>query len=74
VTRGARTRTIGRPLLRASSSQQFPVYRCDGTNGKTTTPILLAAFLDAAGRKAGMLGTVAYRVGGEDLEASRTTA
>jgi UDP-N-acetylmuramoyl-L-alanyl-D-glutamate--2,6-diaminopimelate ligase len=54
-------------------SQQFPVIGVTGTNGKTTTAYLLAAILDAAGRKAGMLGTVAYRVGGEDLEASRTT-
>jgi UDP-N-acetylmuramoyl-L-alanyl-D-glutamate--2,6-diaminopimelate ligase len=54
-------------------SQQFPVVGVTGTNGKTTTAYLLAAMLDAADRKAGMLGTVAYRVGGEDLEASRTT-
>ena len=54
-------------------SQQFPVIGVTGTNGKTTTAYLLAAILDAAGRKAGMLGTVAYRVGGEDREASRTT-
>ncbi len=44
-----------------------------GTNGKTTTAYLLSAMLDAAGLKAGMLGTVAYRIGGEDREASRTT-
>ncbi len=54
-------------------SQELPIVGVTGTNGKTTTAYLLAAILDAAGRKAGMLGTVAYRVGGEDLEASRTT-
>jgi UDP-N-acetylmuramoyl-L-alanyl-D-glutamate--2,6-diaminopimelate ligase len=54
-------------------SHRFPVVGVTGTNGKTTTTYLLAAILDAADRKAGMLGTVAYRVGGEDLEASRTT-
>ncbi len=54
-------------------SRQFPVIGVTGTNGKTTTAYLLAAILDAADRRAGMLGTVAYRVGGEDLEASRTT-
>ncbi len=54
-------------------SREFPVVGVTGTNGKTTTAYLLAAMLDAADRKAGMLGTVAYRVGGEDLEASRTT-
>ncbi|MGH9386164.1 MAG: UDP-N-acetylmuramoyl-L-alanyl-D-glutamate--2,6-diaminopimelate ligase [Vicinamibacterales bacterium] len=54
-------------------SHQFPVVGVTGTNGKTTTSYLLAAILDAAGLKAGMLGTVAYRVGGEDREAARTT-
>jgi UDP-N-acetylmuramoyl-L-alanyl-D-glutamate--2,6-diaminopimelate ligase len=54
-------------------SRQLPVVGVTGTNGKTTTAYLLASILDAAERKAGMLGTVAYRVGGEDLEASRTT-
>jgi UDP-N-acetylmuramoyl-L-alanyl-D-glutamate--2,6-diaminopimelate ligase len=54
-------------------SGQMPVVGVTGTNGKTTTAYLLCAILDAAGLKAGMLGTVAYRVGGEDREASRTT-
>jgi UDP-N-acetylmuramoyl-L-alanyl-D-glutamate--2,6-diaminopimelate ligase len=54
-------------------SQRFPVIGVTGTNGKTTTAYLLAAILDAAGQRAGMLGTVAYRIGGEDREAARTT-
>jgi UDP-N-acetylmuramoyl-L-alanyl-D-glutamate--2,6-diaminopimelate ligase len=54
-------------------SRRMPVIGVTGTNGKTTTSYLLAAILDAAGRRAGMLGTVAYRIGGEDREASRTT-
>ena len=54
-------------------SGKMPVVGVTGTNGKTTTAYLLCAILDAADRKAGMLGTVAYRVGGEDREASRTT-
>ena len=54
-------------------SGRMPVIGVTGTNGKTTTAYLLAAILDAAGLKAGMLGTVAYRIGGEDREASRTT-
>ena len=51
----------------------MPVIGVTGTNGKTTTAYLLASILDAAGLRAGMLGTVAYRIGGEDREASRTT-
>ena len=54
-------------------SRRMPVVGVTGTNGKTTTAYLLSSILDAAGRRAGMLGTVAYRIGGEDREASRTT-
>ena len=54
-------------------SRRMPVIGVTGTNGKTTTSYLLASILDAAALPAGMLGTVAYRVGGEDREASRTT-
>jgi UDP-N-acetylmuramoyl-L-alanyl-D-glutamate--2,6-diaminopimelate ligase len=54
-------------------SRKMPVVGVTGTNGKTTTAYLLASILDAAGLRAGMLGTVAYRIGGEDREASRTT-
>jgi UDP-N-acetylmuramoyl-L-alanyl-D-glutamate--2,6-diaminopimelate ligase len=54
-------------------SRRMPVIGVTGTNGKTTTAYLLASILDAAGLRAGMLGTVAYRIGGEDREASRTT-
>jgi UDP-N-acetylmuramoyl-L-alanyl-D-glutamate--2,6-diaminopimelate ligase len=54
-------------------SRRMPVIGVTGTNGKTTTAYLLTAMLDEAGLSAGMLGTVAYRIGGEDREASRTT-
>ena len=54
-------------------SRRMPVIGVTGTSGKTTTAYLLASILDAAGLRAGMLGTVAYRIGGEDREASRTT-
>ncbi len=54
-------------------SRRMPVIGVTGTNGKTTTSYLLCSILDAAGFRAGMLGTVAYRIAGEDREASRTT-
>ncbi|MCA1586268.1 MAG: UDP-N-acetylmuramoyl-L-alanyl-D-glutamate--2,6-diaminopimelate ligase [Acidobacteria bacterium] len=54
-------------------SRRMPVVAITGTNGKTTTAYVLASILDAAGLPAGLLGTVTYRVGGEDREASRTT-
>jgi UDP-N-acetylmuramoyl-L-alanyl-D-glutamate--2,6-diaminopimelate ligase len=54
-------------------SRRMRVVGVTGTNGKTTTAYLLASILDAADLKAGLLGTVTYRLGGEDREASRTT-
>jgi UDP-N-acetylmuramoyl-L-alanyl-D-glutamate--2,6-diaminopimelate ligase len=56
-----------------SPSRRIPVIGVTGTNGKTTTGYLLAAVLDAAGLTAGVMGTVSYRVGREEREASRTT-
>jgi UDP-N-acetylmuramoyl-L-alanyl-D-glutamate--2,6-diaminopimelate ligase len=54
-------------------SRRMPVIGVTGTNGKTTTAYLLASILDSAGLKAGLLGTVTYRLGAEEREASRTT-
>jgi len=44
-----------------------------GTNGKTTTTYLVEAILSAAGRKAGVIGTVGYRFGDQVKEAQLTT-
>jgi len=54
-------------------SHEMPVVGVTGTNGKTTTAYLLAAIFEAAGISAGLLGTVTYRIGREEREASRTT-
>jgi len=54
-------------------SRRMPVVGVTGTNGKTTTSYLLASIFDAAGMKTGLLGTVTYRLGAEEREASRTT-
>ena len=54
-------------------SRRMQVVGVTGTNGKTTTAYLLASILDAADLKSGLLGTVTYRLGGEEREASRTT-
>jgi UDP-N-acetylmuramoyl-L-alanyl-D-glutamate--2,6-diaminopimelate ligase len=44
-----------------------------GTNGKTTSTYLLEAILAAAGRRAGVIGTVSYRWAGRTRPAERTT-
>jgi UDP-N-acetylmuramoyl-L-alanyl-D-glutamate--2,6-diaminopimelate ligase len=54
-------------------SQSMPVIGITGTNGKTTTAYLLRAVFEAAEMKTGLLGTVTYMVGDEEVAASRTT-
>jgi UDP-N-acetylmuramoyl-L-alanyl-D-glutamate--2,6-diaminopimelate ligase len=44
-----------------------------GTNGKTTTTYLCKALLEHAGRRVGLIGTVAYQVGNETIPAAHTT-
>ena len=44
-----------------------------GTNGKTTTTHLIQGLLESAGERAGLIGTVAYRIGGREREAVYTT-
>jgi UDP-N-acetylmuramoyl-L-alanyl-D-glutamate--2,6-diaminopimelate ligase len=44
-----------------------------GTNGKTTTTALLGRILDAAGKPAGVMGTLGYRFGDQTFEGERTT-
>jgi len=54
-------------------SHQMCVVGITGTNGKTTTGYLVSAILEAAGIKSGLMGTVLYRTGNRDFEATRTT-
>ncbi len=44
-----------------------------GTNGKTTVASLVAGILAATGTPAGLLGTIAYRIGRVEEKAPRTT-
>src|SRR5205823_2492598 len=54
-------------------SRDMQVVGITGTNGKTTTAYVIASIFDAAGIRCGILGTVAYRIGDELREATRTT-
>lgn len=54
-------------------SRALLVVGVTGTNGKTTTTYLIASILERAGLRAGRLGTVSYRIGGDEREAARTT-
>ncbi|MDO5735493.1 MAG: UDP-N-acetylmuramoyl-L-alanyl-D-glutamate--2,6-diaminopimelate ligase [Propionibacteriaceae bacterium] len=44
-----------------------------GTNGKTTTVALLEAALASAGRRIGTIGTIGFRLDGENLPSARST-
>jgi len=54
-------------------SEQLALVGITGTNGKTTTSYLLTAMFEAAGTKSGRIGTIGYRIGDREIEASRTT-
>ena len=54
-------------------SRSLKVVGITGTNGKTTTAYLMRSVFEAAGLKCGLLGTVTYSVGDEELPAARTT-
>ncbi|HXU63703.1 MAG TPA: UDP-N-acetylmuramoyl-L-alanyl-D-glutamate--2,6-diaminopimelate ligase [Polyangia bacterium] len=49
---------------RFGAAQAMTMLAVTGTNGKTTTTYLLEAMLQAAGRTAGVFGTIAYRAPG----------
>ncbi len=56
-------------------SRELAVLGITGTDGKTTTSFLARAALEAAGVRAGMIGTAATRIGGHEApnEAHATT-
>jgi UDP-N-acetylmuramoyl-L-alanyl-D-glutamate--2,6-diaminopimelate ligase len=54
-------------------SRSMQVVGITGTNGKTTTAYLLRAVFESAGKKCGLLGTVTYSLGDQELPAARTT-
>ncbi len=54
-------------------SEKLTMIGVTGTNGKTTTTHLVQSMLEAGGRKSGLLGTIAYRIGSTTLPATHTT-
>jgi len=54
-------------------SRQMTVLGITGTNGKTTTAYMLRNILRDADLEPGLLGTVAYEIGGHIIPAERTT-
>ena len=54
-------------------TESLTVAGVTGTNGKSTTTHLLRSILEADGRRAGLVGTVEWVVGGDVREAPHTT-
>jgi len=54
-------------------SQRLKLIGITGTNGKTTTTYLVKSIIEAAGHKAGLIGTIDYRVGDKVYPAPNTT-
>jgi UDP-N-acetylmuramoyl-L-alanyl-D-glutamate--2,6-diaminopimelate ligase len=54
-------------------SSRLSLVGVTGTNGKTTVTYLCKGLLETAGRRVGLIGTVAYLIGDERLPAPHTT-
>lgn len=65
------------PLLSAAffdyPSRRVSLVGITGTNGKTTTTFLVSAIARAAGKGAGIIGTIGARINDEALPGERTT-
>lgn len=59
--------------LHGEPCQKLAAVGLTGTNGKTTTAYLLEGMLSAAGRRPGLVGTVAYRYAGKSTPSPFTT-
>ena len=54
-------------------SREFKLVGVTGTKGKTTTTYMIKSILEKAGKKVGLIGTIANIVGDKVVESSRTT-
>ena len=54
-------------------SKKMKVIGVTGTNGKTTTTFMIKDILEAAGKKVGLVGTIANYIGKEKIHTERTT-
>lgn len=69
--RGAMARASA--FIYGEPSRAMTMLGVTGTNGKTTTVALLQSGLAAAGRLAGTIGTIGFRLGAEAVDSGRGT-
>jgi UDP-N-acetylmuramoyl-L-alanyl-D-glutamate--2,6-diaminopimelate ligase len=70
------TRAVMGPLsahVHGHPSRAFTLVGITGTNGKTTTSLLVEALFRAAGCRTGVIGTLGARIGDRELPGDRTT-
>jgi len=60
-------------IFNGKPSSRLKVVGVTGTNGKTTTTYLVKHLLDDAARMCGLLGTIHYSIGRQEMPAARTT-
>ncbi|MDQ2869909.1 MAG: UDP-N-acetylmuramoyl-L-alanyl-D-glutamate--2,6-diaminopimelate ligase [Acidobacteriota bacterium] len=73
VPNARRALALAAAELAGNPADRLVLAGVTGTNGKTTTATLLSALLERRYGRAGFLGTVGYRTGRRETEASRTT-
>ena len=54
-------------------SEKMKIIGITGTNGKTTTAFMIKDILECAGKKVGLIGTIANYICGEKIHTERTT-
>ena len=54
-------------------SKKMKIIGVTGTNGKTTTTFMIKDILESAGKKVGLVGTIANYIGKEKIHTERTT-
>ncbi len=54
-------------------SKKMKIIGITGTNGKTTTAFMIKDILESAGKKVGLIGTIANFICGEKIHTERTT-
>jgi len=60
-------------MIAGNPTRRLAVCGVTGTKGKTTTTYLVRSILQAAGKKVGLLGTIAYEWGDQVIDAPNTT-